>query len=1051
MLDLKFFPHRIAGAVSFASHSILFNTGFLRALATCFFLLLLISRPCFGQACVTPDNSIVAWWNGDGNAFDSVGGDTGSLQGGVTFASGEVSSAFSFDGVSGYVSVSPESALDVGSGNGFTFECWINPADVSRTHMIGEWNNGSGILGVQICHSDPGIGGLGAFFANIVDTSGGDHIVSTSPNVVVSGVFQHIAVTYDKVTSTAKLYYNGALLVSQNIGSINPQTTFPMNFGARVSGPSAVGSFFSGLMDEISLYNRALADSEIQNIYNAGMVGKCESGAPQILIQPSNQQVHIGGTAAFNVGATGSALQFQWLFNNVPLPSATNYNLTISNVQSNQAGGYSVVVTNASGSITSLVAVLTVDVTCISAAPGLVSLWKGDGDASDSFFGNAGTIHGAIGFAPGEAGQAFNFNGTNGYISIAPSPSMDVGAGDGLTIECWLKPTNLSSSHAIAEWNNGAGGLGVQFWHSDPGIGGPGSMFANLVGTNGANHILASPANIVTTNAFQHVAITYNRTNGIAKIYRNGLVVSSQTLGSFRPQTTFPLNFGARVSGAPGNGFYLGLMDEVALYNRALDDGEISAIYNSGTLGKSCSPPQILNSPQSFRVKPGTNITFNVTARGNAPMAYQWRLNGFALAGATNSSLTLTNVQPGMAGNYSVLITNSLGSITSSNAALKVDVVFAFGNSLLLTNSSASFNGSVSIRLTNVYPSGLTFYTLDGSTPSFMSAQYSSPFSVTNNTILRALGYSSDFFQSAELDPISILIVPNYSLVVTNTFGGTVALNPAGSIYLSNTIVTLTATPSSGWTFLQWLGDGAGTNAAINITMSRSKFVQAVFGTTLSTTAAGGGSVTLNPPGGLYPYGTVVLLSAIPQAGNFFGIWGNAGSGNANPLSFTVSNANPVVSSLFSTVGGGQAALSVVPIGSGTISVNPRANIYTVGQSVNVTATPSAGQKFLGWTGDASGSQNPLPLVMNQSKLIYANFSHGATLSVSNRYDGLKPEGFVMTITGDNGGRYQVEASSNLVQWSPLGMVTNYYGTADFEDYSASVLSRSFYRAVLLP
>ena len=66
----------------------------------------------------------------------------------------------------------------------------------------------------------------------------------------------------------------------------------------------------------------------------------------------------------------------------------------------------------------------------------------------------------------------------------------------------------------------------------------------------------------------------------------------------------------------------------------------------------------------------------------SSPFGYQWRLDGSNLAGATNASLTLTNVQPNDAGNYSVRITNSAGVAISSNAVLKLDVVFATSSGL---------------------------------------------------------------------------------------------------------------------------------------------------------------------------------------------------------------------------------------------------------------------------------------------------------------------------------------------------------------------------------
>jgi hypothetical protein len=90
--------------------------------------------------------------------------------------------------------------------------------------------------------------------------------------------------------------------------------------------------------------------------------------------------------------------------------------------------------------------------------------------------------------------------------------------------------------------------------------------------------------------------------------------------------------------------------------------------------------PTITGQPQSRTNGVGTTATFTVTAVGTDPLSYQWRragtnlLNGGKVSGATSSVLTLTNVQPADATNYSVVVTNYLGSATSGEATLTVVV-----------------------------------------------------------------------------------------------------------------------------------------------------------------------------------------------------------------------------------------------------------------------------------------------------------------------------------------------------------------------------------------
>lgn len=88
--------------------------------------------------------------------------------------------------------------------------------------------------------------------------------------------------------------------------------------------------------------------------------------------------------------------------------------------------------------------------------------------------------------------------------------------------------------------------------------------------------------------------------------------------------------------------------------------------------------PGITNQPQSQSVVAGQNVTFSVTAGGTAPLGYQWYFNtNTALAGATNSLLTLNNVQTNNSGGYSVIVTNIAGSVSSAVALLTVSNLLA--------------------------------------------------------------------------------------------------------------------------------------------------------------------------------------------------------------------------------------------------------------------------------------------------------------------------------------------------------------------------------------
>jgi hypothetical protein len=84
-----------------------------------------------------------------------------------------------------------------------------------------------------------------------------------------------VALTYDKSSGDARFYYNGLLLTNVNFGAFTPQTTYPVNIGRRTGQTIGNGDTFGGLMDGLSLYNRALSPAEIQKIYHqsAGWFG----------------------------------------------------------------------------------------------------------------------------------------------------------------------------------------------------------------------------------------------------------------------------------------------------------------------------------------------------------------------------------------------------------------------------------------------------------------------------------------------------------------------------------------------------------------------------------------------------------------------------------------------------------------------------------------------------------------------------------------------------------------------------------------------------------
>src|ERR1051326_2879978 len=232
---------------------------------------------------------------------------------------------------------------------------------------------------------------------------------------------------------------------------------------------------------------------------------------------------------------------------------------------------------------------------CVQAPVGLVSWWPAEGNAKDALGSNDGQLLDGTTFGPGEVNQGLMVNGATSGVKIAANQSLDVGAGAGVTVEAWINPQDLSIRGEIMEWNNGtdsAVNWGISLQILSPGeLGlGAGNLFADLRGVDGIGHRISAPGGTLTTNIFQHVALTYDKTSGVARLFCNGVVVATQTFGSFTPQTTYDLYIGRRPAGSSAHSF-LGGIDEAGVYNRALSADEIAAIYSAGSAGK-CRPRQ---------------------------------------------------------------------------------------------------------------------------------------------------------------------------------------------------------------------------------------------------------------------------------------------------------------------------------------------------------------------------------------------------------------------------------------------------------------------------
>ncbi|GAB3844788.1 hypothetical protein GCM10028822_02440 [Hymenobacter terrigena] len=246
----------------------------------------------------------------------------------------------------------------------------------------------------------------------------------------------------------------------------------------------------------------------------------------------------------------------------------------------------------------------------------------------------------------------------------------------------------------------------------------------------------------------------------------------------------------------------------------------------------------------------------------------------------------------------------------------------------------------------------------------------------------------------------------SYTLTANTAGSGTVTKNPDQTSYPSGTNVTLTATPAAGFTFTGWSGSATGTANPLTVTMTANKTITATFTAvapttyTLTTATTGSGTVVKNPDQATYASGATVSLTATPAAGYTFTGWSGDATGTANPLAVTMT-ANKTVTATFTAAPPATYALTVTASGSGTVAKNPDQTSYANGASVTLTATAAAGYQFSGWSGDASGTTNPLTVTMTTNKNITATFTATGGTGLT-FYRALNINGNALVLDGQN-------------------------------------------------
>jgi len=456
--------------------------------------------------------------------------------------------------------------------------------------------------------------------------------------------------------------------------------------------------------------------------------------APSVLAQPSSESVGLGSIANFSVKAAGVPLpEIQWQFNGANIAGATQSTLAINNAQLANAGSYTVVISNGSGAVTSQPAILSVVAPITYAANYYAGLGAAQNGPAGVAVDPAGNVYVTLGDAiervsPSGVPTVFAGNitvsgsadGTGGSASFNKPQGIAADSQGNLYIadtgnNSIRKVTPLGAVTTLAGLIEGsADGKGVSAQFNQPtavAVDSVGNVFVAEAGNDdlrqispdGTTSTLLSVSSLTFANQPNETDVNYTiigvqvDKTGIPyvaleiippqfpAVSRIGATLEVRAKGAFSVLYQGSQYFGSLVDDSQGNVFlftgdYQNSQNSTYSTVGGVTSGTLLPVAVSSVVdgpffitGQQAvilvtpvgSAPNISAEPAGATIAFGAQSTLSVTASGTPSPAYQWQVDGTNIPGATSS--TYTTSQPGT---YSVIVTNSAGTVTSYPAVI---------------------------------------------------------------------------------------------------------------------------------------------------------------------------------------------------------------------------------------------------------------------------------------------------------------------------------------------------------------------------------------------
>jgi RHS repeat-associated protein len=471
-----------------------------------------------------------------------------------------------------------------------TLSAWIYSTDFPINDAAIVSSTQDGVAGFQLDTTiDNGPRTIGF---KLTDASGA-RMSRYGATVIPLNQFVHVAGVYDATAQTMTVYFNGVLDNGVTVGTVaatQKPSTLHVLIGQRAG---AVGYPFIGTIDEVRIYNRALSQAEIQADMNAAIVPPPDTVAPTaptgLAATPSTNQITLTWTASTdNVGVAGYQVErcagagcanfaqigtttFSTRFLDTGVALVTTYNYRVR--ADDYAGNLS--------AYSSVASATTLSPPPGAGRVGAYAFSEGTGatTADSSGLGNNGTlVNGPVWTTAGKFGNALSFNGGTQSVDIGNAPSLQISGS--MTLSAWIYSTAFPSNDAAIVSSTQAATAGFQL--DTTADNGPRTIGFKLTDASGAR-MSRYGATVIPLNQFVHVAGVYDATAQTMTVYFNGALDNGVTVGtvaSSQQISTLHVLIGQRpdvVGGYP----FIGTIDEVRIYNRALSQAEIQADMNA--------------------------------------------------------------------------------------------------------------------------------------------------------------------------------------------------------------------------------------------------------------------------------------------------------------------------------------------------------------------------------------------------------------------------------------------------------------------------------------